>query len=170
MIFKQHNTSSYKLHRGVSTRCWNCHHQFETKTISIPINDNEMHGSFCSLECAKSYIFSMGRYDQNKLLLNLSYVYDAYDIRCAPNFKFLKAYGGHLSIQEFRNQGGVSKPKALTKPYLTWPICMHTIETTHTEEEKRIPLYEEYLRKKSQHAVSKSNASKGTGTLSNFLS
>ena len=170
-IFKQHNTSTYTLHKGVSNRCWNCHHSFKTQRISIPMNFEEMHGTFCSLECAKSYIYSMKRYDESKLLLSLSYVYDNYNIRCAPNFTFLKAYGGHLSIEEYRNQGGISVPKALTKPYITWPTCMHTVETNNTEEEKMVPLYEEYLKKKTiQNTNTGEKKKKGTGTLSNFLS
>ena len=168
-IFQQHEKSTLVMHQGASKRCWHCHHPFKCDPVSIPITESEMHGTFCSLECAKSYIYMMKRFDENLLLMNLSHVYKAKNIRCAPSFQFLDVYGGHLTIEQFRSYGGIARPHPVTKPYITYPMCMETRESTQEEEgEPKIALYDEYLAKRKD-SQPKSQKSSKKGTLTQFL-
>ena len=70
----------------------------------------ETEGIFCSFSCAKAWIMEQSkvdiRYKDSSTLLNQLY-YKLYgeiiDISPAPTWKILEKWGGHLSIEEFRN-------------------------------------------------------------------
>ena len=93
---------------------WCCH--YITKNIyGMPHNYNStndtylMYGSFCSLQCANAYNFSV-HCGSDKVweinswiqILGKKYGY-IYPIRPAPSRYLLKMFNGKLSIEEFRN-------------------------------------------------------------------
>lgn len=69
----------------------------------------ETEGYFCSFPCCKAYIldqqFANIKYKDSATLLTLLYfkIYGSTPtFPCAPTWKILKEYGGHLNISEFR--------------------------------------------------------------------
>lgn len=81
-------------------------------TAKHPIEYFECEGIFCSFPCVKSYIFDNvtlnSRYRKSCNLLTLLFFKlkpnDEEDINipCAPSWKLLKDWGGHLTKDEFR--------------------------------------------------------------------
>jgi hypothetical protein len=81
------------------------------KKANYPTDTNdffETEGYFCSGPCCKAYILDQGssvKYKNSLSLLSLLfYKYHGVQVEIprAPSCKVLKAYGGHLTIQEFR--------------------------------------------------------------------
>ena len=64
-------------------------------------------GTFCSLGCAKAYIFSCHTFDVAQVATIFSRmaseVYGETDVRMNPPFQSLKAFGGTMDINTFRN-------------------------------------------------------------------
>lgn len=61
-------------------------------------------GVFCSVECCLAFIYDQQHnplYQQSELYLRE--IYTLKDQKCAPHWRLLSAYGGNLSIEEFRN-------------------------------------------------------------------
>lgn len=90
-----------------ANRCWYDGEKFEGPGIPLPYNTQENESKrFCSIQCAKAYIYSNLNYSYDDLLeinkyalhknLNISY-------GIAPNLHQLKKYGGNLDISTFRN-------------------------------------------------------------------
>lgn len=91
--------------------CWWCCHTFENQPLPCPIdfdkieNKYKVKGIFCSWECMSAYSI------QNYKSLSLIYQFrkEMYedllvdDIKPAPDKIVLKDFGGHLTIEEFRN-------------------------------------------------------------------
>ena len=85
----------------------NINHQLEKESLNYYLSD----GVFCSFNCTKSYIISNKSdhlYSNSIHLLNKIYI-DLFpevqsppNIAPAPHWRLLKDYGGHLSIEEFR--------------------------------------------------------------------
>lgn len=95
-----------------SIHCYWCCHKFKNVPFGIPIKyaDNKFHvfGCFCSLECAAAH--NMHHHDsvdemwERYMLINmLSRKLEHRDIvKPAPSRLALKAFGGHMDIDEFR--------------------------------------------------------------------
>ena len=90
--------------------CWWCCHSFETEPVPCIIGYDKIKqkykakGIFCSWECACAY--SIDTYKS----LSYMYLYRQMltdevcdDLKVAPNKIVLKSFGGHLTIDEFRN-------------------------------------------------------------------
>lgn len=106
---------------GIPTRFWSAKNQNrdridvleKLKELNIEVENNfeffETEGIFCSFPCCKSYIlenFNNPRYKNS--LNNLSLLYwklnkNIINIPQAPHWKFLKKWGGHLTIDQFRS-------------------------------------------------------------------
>ena len=108
--------------------CWWCCHSFDTPPVSIPekIFDKTYHvfGCFCSFNCAYSYNININDYKIWERLSRLKSLYnkmykDDKDILPAPPRKALSMFGGHLSIDEFRNNNLFHKKEYL---YLIPPM------------------------------------------------
>lgn len=108
--------------------CWWCCHSFDTPPVSIPekIFDKTYHvfGCFCSFNCAYSYNININDYKIWERLSMLKSLYnkmykDDKDILPAPPRKALSMFGGHLSIDEFRNNNLFHKKEYL---YLIPPM------------------------------------------------
>lgn len=98
----------------VEKLCWHCCHAIKCKTLQYPfkLNNNgkfTVGGQFCSWECIKGY----ARDDMSRVLsgvhqLNIRHyrkmITGLMDpVLPAPPRMTLKAFGGHLTIEEFRN-------------------------------------------------------------------
>lgn len=95
-------------------RCFWDQHQFKTVAIGCPIRWNKSHNSydvdgvFCSFNCAMAFACSQKDvlYEESvQLLYNMYFqTYDTFPekIHCAPSWRLLQEYGGHLMIEEFR--------------------------------------------------------------------
>jgi hypothetical protein len=86
--------------------CWHCCHAFEATPVpAITHVDERRHimqvtGNFCGWECAKAWMIDNGMNAQICHLRRLSMSKEP--IRKAPPRTSLKAFGGALSIEEFR--------------------------------------------------------------------
>jgi hypothetical protein len=100
------------------------------KSLNLNFETNdffETEGIFCSFPCCKSYILSMkGNPLYKDCSSNLTYLYFLIigridNIPMAPSWKLLKAFGGHLSIKEYRATFDVLDYKETTntmRPYM----------------------------------------------------
>lgn len=97
--------------------CWHCAHHFDNMPIMIPksvwhtpdVDKYEYicYGNFCSVSCAKTYLLDRNDFSVGHSLMLLARVArDVYrindDICCAPPRVLLTAFGGNLTIDEFR--------------------------------------------------------------------
>lgn len=90
--------------------CYHCCHSYDTQDLSLPVNyyNNtfETVGHFCSWECMKAFVvYSKDGVKFNKFSLitmmrNKMHLHTA--IEAAPPREMLKAFGGTLSIESFR--------------------------------------------------------------------
>ena len=91
--------------------CWWCCHSFDTEARYAPTRFDEKRsrycviGNFCSWQCAKSYSDSPNTPSKTSILCRMfAEMYGALvDIPPAPPKEILNAFGGTLSIEEFRN-------------------------------------------------------------------
>lgn len=96
--------------------CWWCRHEFLTLPIGCPISFKppttfDVDGIFCSFPCVLSYILEMKgtRYAESQTLLGILFnimTGSNAKIPTAPSWKLLINYGGHLTIDEFRDTFG----------------------------------------------------------------
>ena len=96
-----------------NTLCWHCSHGFDGAPVPVPkaydIHEKKyiVTGTFCSLGCAKAYIFSCHTFDVAQVATIFSRmaseVYGETDVRMNPPFQSLKAFGGTMDINTFRN-------------------------------------------------------------------
>lgn len=100
---------------STNVACYWCCHKFFNEPLGIPLkySNNKFHvyGCYCSLECAQAYNFSMkDEIDEmwersnliNLLSRKLKYNKEGF-VKPAPPRLSLKMFGGHLSIEDFRN-------------------------------------------------------------------
>lgn len=103
--------------------CYWCCHKFDNAPFGIPVkhscNKFHVYGCFCSLECATAYNFeSKESHDEiwerynliNLLAVKIGSGCDAVKaVKAAPSRLSLSIFGGHLSIEEFREYCKTSK-------------------------------------------------------------
>jgi len=109
LIQYEGSTESRTIPDHVDVACFWCCHSFESKPVVLPIRDQgeyiQVHGNFCSPECAMAYLFaerqdSYARWEQLSLL-NRMYG-SATPLKPAPPKQILKLFGGPMSIEEYR--------------------------------------------------------------------
>ena len=93
------------------TLCWHCCHAFDTVPASIPMHRTEdgvwaMKGVFCGFECAKRYLLDLRLHNSAAVLFQLKRIAADFGvvgpIRCAPPRAMLRAFGGTMTLDEFR--------------------------------------------------------------------
>lgn len=110
----QENDISQKCENNCSELCWNCSHPFNKSIIGIPLKyDNDIfyiYGDFCSLECGARYAYEYLP-DKFRDIYSLINLYNQKinteetiiePIKLAPNKLLLKAFGGEITIDEYR--------------------------------------------------------------------
>ena len=125
----QTNSNVESQHINTNYCCWWCCHTFSNNPIGIPINyvDNKfnVYGNFCSFNCALTYNFysdSVNKWDRSSLLHLLYkkfYGLKESNIAYAPEREFLKIFGGHMNIDEFRNVQIQDSTYKVTYPPIT---------------------------------------------------
>lgn len=103
---------------STSLLCWYCCHGFDTKPIPLPVDYDEKRdlfrvmGNFCSWNCVKAYnrdrLVNHARRGSAENTLTLFYKRCNGKIQsfaAAPPRFLLSAFGGPMSIQDFREKG-----------------------------------------------------------------
>jgi hypothetical protein len=103
---------------STQTSCYWCCHRFEGPPVGIPLKVVDgrffVYGCFCTLECAAAYNFnsheSMDEMWERYSLLNLlahrlNPERGRIKVACAPNRLSLIQFGGHMTIDDFRQFG-----------------------------------------------------------------
>lgn len=105
---------SEKMVESVQRLCWHCCHTWSGPTIPFPMRHDERRnkftvvGQFCSWECVKAYNRDQYAGIRNSLnSVNIRHYYkkvtgDSRRFVSAPPRALLKAFGGTLTIDEFR--------------------------------------------------------------------
>lgn len=122
--------------------CWHCCHQFDGVPIPIPkykkadsdsITLYTVYGVFCSCNCAVAYILERNSYDQQQLLLQFksmaTHVFgfltaDVFALEPAPPRIFLRMFGGHLTIEQFRAASLVARNTLLLPPFISYSMVL----------------------------------------------
>jgi hypothetical protein len=122
--------------------CWWDHHQFNTSPIGCPLEYDHQRdcflseGLFCSFPCVLAYITEKLKTTKDNryrsAATNISLVYrkiyglDIKVIQPAPKIDILKAYNGHLSIEEYRSSFGkliYEGMKSSIRPAIFYPLA-----------------------------------------------
>lgn len=112
--------------------CWWCCHQIEGDVLHMPyaLKGNVFHtrGQFCSWECMKAFNVKNETYTTCRIadLITLyrKRVYDRIEpIVSAPDRYTLEAFGGTMTIEEFRS--------GMTKAWISLPNEIYTHQTVY---------------------------------------
>ena len=125
-----------------NTLCWWCCHSFES--IPIPCVSKydsirkrfKIYGIFCSWNCAAAHAMKENDSILNLQLLKREWTGDASNIERSPSKYILKAFGGHMSIEEYRNNNGVQRSFHITKNNMDF--INHNCIETYTETSKKV--------------------------------
>lgn len=121
--------------------CWNCCHGFSGVPISIPrstevINSKQFHevyGVFCSLNCAKKYLLEKDTHDKQDLLMQLNVLCvdvfgmtpdQVFNAKEAPPRMFLKMFGGHMDVEEYREKSLSTRTLLVTPPFVSHAMLL----------------------------------------------
>lgn len=100
--------------------CWHCCHAFDGEPVPLPVSyDPETDefavvGRFCSFPCMKAYNSQRASYKKDTNVVTISlfalrYFGERMRVPCAPPRQRLRAFGGDLSIDAFR-EAAVATP------------------------------------------------------------
>lgn len=121
--------------------CWHDCHPFTGTPIPIPKNRGKrgdsnvlvVYGVVCSANCGVAHILERNTYDQQlQLLLFKSMMTDVFGMDAtsvfalepAPPRIFLRMFGGHLSIDEFRQRSLTVRSTMLTPPFISYSMVL----------------------------------------------
>jgi len=127
--------------------CWWCRHPFKNEPCSAPIystseNGIRMEGSFCSYNCALSYIVDQNTYlmwECASLLRTMHKKETASKERLlpAPHWKTLKSYGGELDIEKYRENFTIHRNKFRI---MNWPYIPSNVYIEELNENKHVSI------------------------------
>lgn len=156
--FKEKNKNK-EWPSNTTIACYWCTENFDNSPFGIPINYNndkfDVIDCFCSLECAASYNFSVNhnidemweRYNLINLLsrkLNFGNL-----VKPAPSKLSLKKYGGHLTIEKYREFFKSNKIININYPPMT-SVVIQIEEINEFEvnsDQKYIPIDNERIKR-----------------------
>ena len=125
-ILQEFNKEKYPLKTDVL--CYHCCHSFTTNPLSLPFSMKQnkfmVKYVFCSWECMKTYNSEMNTSNENYIYSLIQQLYQYINntnisIQFAPPKSVLKAFGGHLTIDEFRAKNIKIKYTLVNTPYIT---------------------------------------------------
>lgn len=133
--------ATHEWPRTTSIACWHDCHPFDTTPIPIPKytrgnapnNTFTVYGVFCSCNCAVAYILERNTYDQQHLLLRFRQMMidvfhmtsaEVFAFEPAPPRIFLRLFGGHLDIDDFRRRSLVTRSTLLTHPFISYSMVL----------------------------------------------
>lgn len=126
--------------------CWNCAHAFDTKPLPFPLSYDwkldlfKVTGVFCSWNCIKAYYrdsrsHSSSGVDSMHITLFYKRCTGKIDsIIAAPPRYCLEAFGGHMTIEEFRQKGRDKVVYSILPPKM---ILKSQVVHEHRLEEER---------------------------------
>jgi hypothetical protein len=125
-----------------NTLCWWCCHGFES--IPIPCVSKydsirkrfKIYGIFCSWNCSAAHAMKENDSILNLQLLKREWTGDTSNIERSPSRYILKAFGGHMSIEEYRNNNGVQRTFHITKNNMDF--INHNCIESYTETSKKV--------------------------------
>jgi hypothetical protein len=128
-VFKKHSTwrTGQPWPRETTLLCWHCCHNFQTPPIPLPLGYDphrdtfDVTGTFCSFACVKTFNAERNTYlkDINATTITLfakRWTGTLAHTRSAPPRLALSAFGGWMSIQEFRDATATAPPLRLLPP------------------------------------------------------
>lgn len=89
--------------------CYHCHHRTTAPAIQVAFDPHHTIGAFCSAACAKSAVATLPAFVRDRVMLRLSGELwrsrrvRAEDVVPAPHWSRLEAYGGELTLAQFRD-------------------------------------------------------------------
>jgi len=133
--------AAHEWPRATAIACWHDCHPFDTTPIPIPKytrgnapnNTFTVYGVFCSCNCAVAYILERNTYDQQHLLLRFRQMMidvfhmtsaEVFAFEPAPPRIFLRLFGGHLDIDDFRRRSLVTRSTLLTHPFISYSMVL----------------------------------------------
>ncbi len=160
--------------------CWWCCHSFVTSPIGIPEKVRteyeerpehfEVWGNFCSFECAYAFLIqekgeakAESHYSDlvflHSRLTGTKYAGEHREKRfqIAPSRYLLKAFGGPLSIEEFRNASGSETQYRLLKP----PMIALKQDLEKTERTKQVQNARDLIKRKKAKTTTIENLLSG---------
>lgn len=137
----QQAPSSTSWPTSTSLCCWHDCHPFTTTPIPIPkVRSKQtnthvfvVYGIFCSANCAVAYILEKNTYDQQLVLLQFKTIMvDVFGLDADSVFAlepaapriFLTMFGGHLSIDRFRDQSLTVRATLLQPPFISYSMVL----------------------------------------------
>lgn len=126
--------------------CWHCCHPFDTRPLPMPTKYDShrdlfhVMGTFCSWACMKSYNSDSTSYLKNVTAMYITLFHKRCTgvlrgIRPAPPRVALKAFGGHMSIDEFRGASDRGVMYDILPPRMI--IHRHAVHEKHVADGPR---------------------------------
>jgi hypothetical protein len=120
--------------------CFNCNYKTK-KGLFLPTDSNKEVDSsiiFCSPACMKRYIITcLPQFSQQKYITNLTLMLIRnkikIDYKVAPPKQFLKCFGGHMTIEQYRSN--CENTQIVQKPFL--PVRMLYVNGEMQTKKKR---------------------------------
>lgn len=126
-------------HDKTTISCYWCRHPFKTPPWFCPVKHNdssniyEVDGVFCSVECTNAYLYENNNnllYKDSRQLLSLMYAqrtgkFNTEIFNKAPSWKLLQAYGGDMTIEQFRSSFDnvqIVQTDSIERPFQCYPI------------------------------------------------
>lgn len=148
IILEKANSGLSSEHKN--TCCFWCCHPIDFKVYGMPINYDSindsyiLYGSFCSLQCANAYNFSVHTgsdklWEVNSMIQMLSRRYGFSNfIRPAPSKYLLKMFNGYLTIEEFRklHKNNETTHVLNLPPMISIPSGYEIVNTSYIKSEK----------------------------------
>ena len=117
--------------------CWHCCHAFETTPVGIPVDDNpktyRLLGNFCSFNCAFAWANDDGKHHTDyvagcrvKNMARRAYNINPEDIHTAPQRLALRAFGGTLTIEDFRKNSSIIT--VVSEPFVSTHMLIRSQE------------------------------------------
>ena len=134
--------------------CWWCCHPFEGEEVHLPYKHDELRnkflttGIFCSWNCVKA--FALGKYGinrggiicQNITLYRKRLYGKTVKTSPAPDRYALKAFGGTMTIEEFRNVTADNFPTVSypNESHLLHTVTMRNQETLYPQQPLKLSI------------------------------
>lgn len=132
IVNKETKVSVYNVNTDNDTSCWWCKHPYKGDKVELYTKYYDGvfygYGCFCSFECREAYNIDLNDEEVFKRSsLSKFHYYKTFgefkNIKKADDWKILKAFGGNVSINEFRNNFLEKNDYKYLKPPM---ISLHT--------------------------------------------
>ena len=147
-LFSAHVRQPIDWPEKTDTCCWWCCHRFDTVPTCVPALYSlekrlfEVFGIFCSWNCAKAYVQSGYSSDSSEQLMWMRILAQEVfgcnidELNAAPPRIFLTMFGGHLSIDEFRQKSHVATTALLHPPLVSYPMVLQELQLQQQQEQE----------------------------------